>query len=134
MIFVDSNIWCYYFDKSSKEHKAVARILERSLQREKIVINTIVIMEVAHFLIKNLHSESKKKINLFLGFPMRIIDFNFDQLRLSLNLLVEHSQLGIGGRDATLLAAMKKINARKILTHDKAFRKVRGIKVIDPIK
>ena len=41
--------------------------------------------------------------------------------------------LGIGGRDATLLAAMKKTNATKILTHDVAFKGVDWLEVIDPI-
>lgn len=26
LIFVDSNIWCYYFDRSAKEHEAVTLI------------------------------------------------------------------------------------------------------------
>gem|GEM_PF-2889396 len=25
LIFVDSNIWCYYFDRSAKEHNAVSK-------------------------------------------------------------------------------------------------------------
>lgn len=29
LIFVDSNIWCYYFDRSAQEHNAVSKSLEQ---------------------------------------------------------------------------------------------------------
>ncbi len=60
LIFVDSNIWCYYFDRSAQEHDVVSERLEEVLGGG-VVINTVVAMEVAHYLIKNLGSEGKKK-------------------------------------------------------------------------
>ncbi len=47
LIFVDSNIWCYYFDRSAQEHNAVLDKLELVLD-EGVAINTVVEMEVAH--------------------------------------------------------------------------------------
>jgi len=59
LIFVDSNIWCYYFDRSAQEHNAVSKSLEQVLDGG-VAINTVVAMEVAHYLIKILGSEGKK--------------------------------------------------------------------------
>jgi predicted nucleic acid-binding protein len=42
--------------------------------------------------------------------------------------------LGIGGRDASILATMAQNNLVEIMTHDQAFKRVPDIKVIDPIK
>jgi predicted nucleic acid-binding protein len=48
LIFVDSNIWCYYFDRSAQEHNAVSERLEQALE-DGVAINTVVAMEVAHY-------------------------------------------------------------------------------------
>ncbi len=40
---------------------------------------------------------------------------------------------GIGGRDATILASMKKLSIQIICTHDISFKKISNIEVIDPI-
>ena len=71
LIFVDSNIWCYYFDRSAFEHNKVAERLEQVLD-SGVIINTVVEMEVAHYLIKNLGPEGKRKMNIFLSYPMKI--------------------------------------------------------------
>jgi predicted nucleic acid-binding protein len=44
LIFVDSNIWCYYFDRSAQEHNAVSERLEQVLE-DGVAINTVVAME-----------------------------------------------------------------------------------------
>jgi len=41
---------------------------------------------------------------------------------------------GIGGRDATLLASMRRKRVDRIMTHDKALKRVPDLKAIDPIK
>lgn len=66
LIFVDSNIWCYYFDRSAQEHNAVSKSLEQVLD-DGVAINTVVAMEVAHYLIKSLGSEGKRKMDVFLS-------------------------------------------------------------------
>jgi len=135
MILIDSNIWCYYFDKSSKEHKFVIKPVEKALSSKKVLTNTVIVMELSHFLIKNLGPViGKGKIDTFLEYPLTMIDFDSGQLETAIDMLAQHSHLGIGGRDATLLATLKKEKTNKILTHDKAFKKIDWLKVIDPIK
>lgn len=47
LTFIDSNIWCYYFDRSAQEHDVVSESLELVLEGG-VAINTVVAMEVAH--------------------------------------------------------------------------------------
>ncbi len=96
LIFIDSNIWCYYFDRSAQEHDLVSEKLELALEGV-VAINTVVEMELAHYLIKSLGAQGKRKMDLFLSFPMDVVDF--DQLLAirSIELLAKFSQIGIGG-------------------------------------
>ena len=133
-MFVDSNIWCFYFDNTCKEHANVKKFLENVLEKEKIEINTVIVMEVSHFLVKNLGpSIGKGKIDIFLSLPMNILDFDFSLMKLSINMLADYFHSGIDGRDATMLAAMKKSGSNTIATHDSAFKKIDWIKVVDPV-
>ena len=132
LIFVDSNIWCYYFDRSAQEHDAVSERLEQFLE-DGVAINTVVAMEVAHYLIKSLGSEGKKKMDIFLSYPMEMMDFDQYLARKSVEYLAKYSQTGIGGRDATILASMEELGTRKLMTHGRAFMRLDFIEVVDPV-
>jgi len=132
LIFVDSNIWCYYFDRSTKEHDIVSEKLENALG-SGVAINTVVAMEVAHYLIKNLGPDGKKKMDVFLSYPMKIVDFDQYIARRSIEYLSRLSHTGIGGRDATILASMEELGVEKLMTHDRAFKRIDFIEVFDPI-
>ena len=135
MILIDSNMWCFYFDQSCKEHKNVAKAVENALAKEQILSNTVVIMEVSHFLVKNLGPRiGKEKLDILLSFPMTIIDLDFSLMKKSIELLCDYSHTGIGGRDATLLAAMKNAKTDKIMTNDNAFKKIDWLDVLDPVE
>ncbi len=135
MMLIDSNIWCFYFDESCKEHKAVSDYLESVLSKKEILSNTVVIMEVSHFLVKNLGPRiGKEKIDILTSFPMKTADLDFSLMKLSINMLCDYSHLGIGGRDATLLATLKRTKTNTIMTHDAAFRKIDWLEVVDPVK
>ena len=132
LIFIDSNIWCYYLDRSAQEHDVVSESLELVLEG-CVAINTVVAMEVAHYLIKNLGHLGKKKMDLFLSYPMEIVDFDKSLARKSIEYLAIYSQTGIGGRDATILASMQELGIHRLMTHDRAFKRIDFIEVIDPI-
>ena len=51
MLTIDTNIWAYYFDDASPLHGRVANPVEKALRSQPIAINTVIIMEVAHFLV-----------------------------------------------------------------------------------
>jgi uncharacterized protein len=133
LIFVDSNIWCYYFDRSSLEHNVVSKKLENILD-DGVAINTVVAMEVAHYLIKNMGSDvGRSKMDLFLSYPMEIMNFDQYLARRSVEFLAKYSQTGIGGRDATILASMEELEIKKLMTHDRAFKRLDFIEIVDPI-
>jgi len=118
-----------------KEHAKVVSYLDKILKQEQIIINTVVIIEVAHYLIKNLGFAGKEKVNILLNLPFKVIDFDYEQVKQSVNFLDKFSTTGtgIGGRDATLLAAMAKAGTNSIVTNDSSFNHIKGIKVINPI-
>ena len=132
LIFIDSNIWCYFFDRCAQEHDLVSEELENALDGS-VAINTVVEMEVAHYLIKNLGAVGKRKMDVFLSFPMEIVDFNQDLAKRSIELLSRFSQTGIGGRDATIMASMEELGTKKLMTHDRAFKRIDTIEVMDPV-
>ena len=132
LTFIDSNIWCYYFDRSAQEHYVVSESLEQILEGG-VAINTVVAMEVAHYLIKNLGPLGKKKMDMFLSCPMEIVDFDQSLARKSIEYLAKYSQTGIGGRDATILASMQELGIHRLMTHDRAFKRIDFIEVVDPI-
>ena len=134
IIMIDSNIWAYYFDADAPEHKSVVPDVKKAL-REGVLINTVVVMEVAHFLIKNLGPVlGREKLDVFLSFPMQVDELTLDLARGAADVLSKYSHLGIGGRDATLLASMHRKRVDGIMTHDEALKHVPDIKAIDPVK
>jgi len=134
MLIIDSNIWAYYFDEDAAEHDFVVDDVEEALRSERIAINTVIIIEAAHFLIKNLGPLiGRNKLSIFLSFPFRIVDLNYELTLRALDLLAKYSHLGIGGRDATILATAETLNINEIMTHDEAFKRIEWLKTIDPV-
>lgn len=136
MIAVDSNIWIYYLDPTLPEHEKVRPALEAVISSEEILTTTIIWMEVAHYLFKVSslpRGELSHRVRRLLRLSsMKMADFDADALSLALDVLEENYRHGIGGRDAAILAAMKKNGVGKLLTHDKGFVGL-GVEVIDPI-
>lgn len=135
MVFVDSNIWCYYFDSSADEHDEVVESLEDLIDSDQeIHINTVVLMEVGHFLVKNLGGDKgKAMVDKMLNQSLGVTELSYKRTRESLEVLKEEHQTGIGGRDSTIIASMREEKIDKLMTHDQAFKKIDGIDVLDPI-
>ena len=140
MIFVDSNIWCYYFDQRVPEHKHVREPMREIIKSEEITCNTIIVMEVAHYIVRHFNEKSaRKKIGYFINLRnMQISDFNRQMLQESLESLMEYSYAdGLGGRDATIIATLKSQNIRRIITHDAVFKRLAAkltYEVTDPLQ
>lgn len=135
MIAVDSNIWIYYLDPTLPEHEKVKPALEKVLQHEDILTTTIIWMEVAHYLFKvsslpkaELSQRIKKLLKLA---TMRVEDFSADMLSMTIDTLEENYRHKIGGRDAAILATMKKNSVNRLITHDRGF--VGLVEVVDPV-
>ncbi len=134
MILVDSNIWAYYFDASLSEHQKVIKPLENALKKNHAAVNATIVVETLHYLVKRLGPlEGKKKGTVFLNYGLPLYEINEEIVELTLLKLSEFTHLGIGGRDATILATMSLEGINNLMTHDQAFKRVPEINVMDPI-
>jgi predicted nucleic acid-binding protein len=110
------------------------------IKSEEIACNTVVVMEVAHYLVRHFKEETaRRKIECFINLSnMQILDFNRQALTETVENLVAYAYAeGLGGRDATIIAAMKSQNIKKIVSHDDIFRRLAkklGLEVIDPTR
>jgi predicted nucleic acid-binding protein len=140
MIFIDSNVWCYYFDQRVPEHEFVREPMREILKSEEIACNTIIVMEVAHYLVRHFTEKTaRKKIDYFINLRnMTISDFNRQILRETVENLLEYAYTdGLGGRDATVIATLKSQDIKKIFSHDAIFKRLASelaLEVIDPIR
>ena len=131
---VDSNIWAYYFDANLPEHESVVSFLNPLINSGNIAVSTIIIVEVAHYLFKRLGSiEGFEKSNIFQLGHFETLEFTSQDLDELLATMRRVSHFGLGGRDVTILICMKKAGIDSLVTHDQAFRRIKDIKVIDPI-
>jgi len=141
LIAVDANIWCYYIDPTTPEHKAVSAFMDDLiLSGEEILTNTIIWMEVGHYLYKTSRLPRATLFDILkklMGLPtLIIVDVDVQLLYDSLSLLADLFIYPIGGRDATVLAAMNRFNVRKLVSHDEGFKRLARdglIEVIDPV-
>jgi predicted nucleic acid-binding protein len=138
MLFVDSNIWCYYFDQRLPEYAYVRDAMREIIKSEKIACNTVIVMEVAHYLVRHFTEKiARKKIETFINLTnIDITDFNRQALNQTIETLLAYAyNEGLGGRDATVIASMKLQNIKKIVSHDDIFRRLANkleLEVIDP--
>ncbi|CAD6493080.1 MAG: PIN domain protein [Candidatus Argoarchaeum ethanivorans] len=143
MIIIDSNMWIYYFDESLEEHKYVKEQIREIIMREEgILTNTIVIQEVAHYLIRHEpENEFWEDMNYITRLrSQELVNFDFNLMQEALKLLSKYWNYGIGGRDAVLVATMVMKGVNEIMTHDGAFKnleskidEIDNFHVIDPV-
>jgi len=132
-------MWCYYFDQRLPEHEYVREPMREIIKTMEIACNTIIVMEVAHYLVRHFPAKAaRKKIDLFVNLEnMKIVDFNRQIMMEALENLVEHAYThGLGGRDATVIATLKLLRINKILSHDNIFKRLAtkiAIEIVDPI-
>ena len=138
MLFVDSNIWCYYFDQRLPEYASVRDAMREIIKSEQIACNTVIVIEVAHYLVRHFTEKiARKKIETFINLTnIDIADFNRQALNQTVETLLAYAYTeGLGGRDATVIASMKLQNIKKIVSHDDIFKRLANkleLEVIDP--
>ena len=133
-------MWDYYLDPTTKEHGFVKDELEEIIRTEEILTSTIIWMEVAHYVYKVSKLPRhilERRIESFTRLSTMTVDeFDLSLLYESLKIISEMWMYPIGGRDATILAMMKRRGVRKIFTHDRGFKEIAKqdiVEVLDPI-
>jgi predicted nucleic acid-binding protein len=135
MLMIDSNIWAYFFDSNTPEHGKVIGPVKEAIEGDGILISTVIQLELVHYLVKRLGPIlGGEKLEVLLNYPFKLDVLDQDLVNKSVSVLQRYNHLGIGARDASLVASMKRNGAKKLMTHDEALKKIDGIEVIDPIR
>ncbi|MBD3408225.1 MAG: PIN domain-containing protein [Candidatus Lokiarchaeota archaeon] len=133
LILIDANIWAYYFDESLSEHTSVIRPVEKALTSQKACVNATVVVETLHYLVKRLGPlVGGRKGTIFTSLDIPIFTLDLETIDVTKSKLCAFSHLGIGGRDATILASMEIENVPIIMTHDQSFKRIPDLHVVDP--
>lgn len=133
----DANIWIYYLDQTLEEHEAVADAIDPILESEPLFTTTVLQMEVVHYFHTQLE-DPRKRIDQFLGLEdVLVADLTSEDVEAATDILTSHPHAGLGGRDATVLAAMRRYDVSRLWTHDTGLRRVgdelEWIEVTDPV-
>ena len=141
MIAVDSMIWIYNCDAHAPEHENVLLWLQGEkgggvIEREELLVNTVIVMEVIHNLRRKAQLPPTPVYDYALKIAtlknMTVAPLDRELLHLSMRTFERYYEYGIGGRDATILAAMIKWKAYTIATHDENMLKITDFRRIDP--
>jgi len=120
-------------DKRHLEHSYVTRTMRAAI-REGILLNLTSLLEVAHYFRNLGEAELVARMDKLRNLTtLTLTDLDAATAEEALKILAKDSDKGIGGRDAVILATMHLKGVKRILTHDKAFKRLDGIRVVDPI-
>ena len=135
LIFLDSNYWIYLFDQTTEEHAIIKEHFASIYDKYHLASNTVVLLETLHYLVKRLGSELvKEKWGWFMAMDLVIDELTLPCIDATFDELLKYSHTGIGGRDASILASMKRLgDIRTLVSHDRDFLNIPEIAVIDPI-
>lgn len=138
MYCLDANIWIYYFDSGLAEHEAVHEPVTDLLRNEPIFTTSVLQMEVVHYLTNQL-AESETAVDRFLSLEDVVAaDLRSEDVEMAVDFLSEHEAVGIGGRDATVLAAMERHDIGRLWTHDEGLKRLNDridwLDVSDPVE
>lgn len=142
MITIDSQIWIYFFDPNAIENSAVSKWLtgknnKGPLFEEEIVLNSVIPIEIGHQLFKLSHLLKEKTEKLLLKLlsmkNCKIAETDLYLVLEALKILKKLSSVGIGGRDALILATMERFQVQTIVTHDKNILAYNKFYRIDPV-
>lgn len=138
MYCLDANVWIYYFDDGLAEHEAVLDTVNRLLADEMLFTTTVLQMEVVHYMSNQL-PDSDTAAEQFLSLAdVTVAALTPGDVATATDLLDEYTQTGIGGRDATVVAAMDRYDIERLWTHDDGLKRVGErldwLDVTDPVE
>lgn len=126
MICLDANVWIYYLDATLDEHEQVTRPVREALAGESIFHNAVVALEVVHYL-RNQHTEPDRAVETVLNLGSTVVSsVDRSAVERADKLLAEYPHVGIGGRDASLVAAMERNDVTELWTHDEGLKRLGG--------
>ncbi|SDK86280.1 type II toxin-antitoxin system VapC family toxin [Natronorubrum texcoconense] len=138
MYCLDANVWIYFLDQSLEEHDDVASVVVPLLEAKPLFTTTVLQMEVVHYLHTQL-SEPMSAIDRFLALEdVFVADLTPRDVESGATMLQTYPHTGIGGRDATVLAAMRRHDVSHLWTHDTGLKRTAAelewLEVFDPVE
>jgi predicted nucleic acid-binding protein len=138
MACLDANVWIYFLDADLDEHEAVSESVGTLLSDRPLFTTTVIQMEVVHYLSNQL-VEPGPAIERFLHVSdTTVASLAPADVSRAADLLQHHEQAGIGGRDATIIAAMERREASELWTHDTGLKRLGErldwLTVVDPVE
>ena len=138
MYCLDANIWVYYFDRRLPEHEAVASDVEPILEDQPLFTTTVLQMEVVHYLHTQLANSAGANDGFLNLEYVTVAELTTDDVRNAVALLETYPDLGLGGRDCTVVAAMDRHDVTELWTHDEALKRLGDeldrLRVVDPVE
>lgn len=136
-IAIDANVWIYYLDSGVDEHERVRGPVRRALRERALFVNGVVPLEVSHYL-ANRGRDSDRFVRGLLGMDgVEVEPVDLTMVRRADEILDAHPHVGVGGRDASLVAAMERRGVAELWTHDDGLKRLGGrlgwLGVTDPV-
>ena len=133
LIYVDSNYWIYWIDSRLPEHKYTREVMKSAISNG-IILNFVTLIEIAHYLRRLPPDEYSRILERIQNLStLTLIDLDDQVTQRTLEIIPEYAQRGLGGRDCAIIATMRLYGVSRIATHDKAFKKIEGLQVVDSI-
>jgi len=137
-VAVDSNIWIYTFDADLDEHADVKPSMTELISSDTtLFVNSVVRLEVVHYLVKNLEGEGTAPEKFLNTEGVVSEPVTAEDVTRATEILTEHDETGVGGRDASLVATMERSGVSTLWTHDSGLKRlgdrVDRLEVHDPV-
>lgn len=125
-VAVDSNVWIYTFDAELSEHADVKPAMTELLSSDTaLFVNTVIRLEVVHYLVKNLEKDADADPTKFLNLDGVVsVPVTAEDVTRATEILTEHDDTGVGGRDASLVATMDRNDVSTLWTHDSGLKRL----------
>jgi predicted nucleic acid-binding protein len=137
MYCLDANVWIYFLDADLSEHDAVRDAVAEILRTKPLFTTTVLQMEVVHYLTNQLADPDEHVEAILSMEDVSIAELRSEDVKRAAELLATHHQAGIGGRDATVLAAMERHDVSRLWTHDEGLKRIgetlAWLSVTDPV-
>ena len=129
-MFIDSVVWIALKHTRDQWHKEATQLKNRILTLEKIFVTDFVIVETYNFLLRKVSwTAAQETLGMFLeSQKIMILYNNFLTLSNSKKILEKHNHLSL--TDANLVWFSENLNIKEIISFDKGFDSVSGIKRI----
>ena len=138
-LFFDTSVTVYAFDSSEVEKHSIAlKLIEKAMNEGNGVISSQVLLELYNVLTRFVTNPLPRKdveriIKDFAGaFSWRKLDYS---ISTAMSAVETSARLKTGIWDTLITETMKENNVYTIITeNEKDFKKIKGIKVINPFK